>query len=38
MRTWLERAVKLGKISKLRKPVRYVLECQLSLLNQVSNL
>lgn len=35
MRTWLERAVKLGKISKLRKPVRYVLECQLSLLNQM---
>ncbi|MTJ06891.1 NADAR family protein [Anabaena sp. UHCC 0204] len=35
MRTWLERAVKLGKVSKLRKPVRYVLECQLSLLNQM---
>ena len=35
MRTWLERGVKLGKISKLRKPVRYVLERQLSLLNQM---
>ena len=33
MRNWLDRAVKLGKIRKLSKPVRYIVETQLSLLN-----
>jgi hypothetical protein len=33
MRSWLERAVKLGRVKKLAKPVRYVIEPQLCLLN-----
>ncbi|MGD2181003.1 NADAR family protein [Lusitaniella coriacea] len=32
MRQWLKRAVQLGKIKKLSKPVRYVVESQLSLI------
>jgi ribA/ribD-fused uncharacterized protein len=31
MRVWLDRAVKLGRVKKLRKPVKYILEPQLSL-------
>jgi ribA/ribD-fused uncharacterized protein len=31
MRSWLERAVKLGKVRKLYKPVRYIIEPQLFL-------
>jgi hypothetical protein len=33
MHDWLERAVKLGKVKKLSKPVRYVAESQLSLIS-----
>ena len=33
MRSWLNRATKLGKIKKLSKPVRYVSESQLLLFN-----
>jgi ribA/ribD-fused uncharacterized protein len=33
MRKWLDRAVKLGKVRKLSKPVRYIAESQLSLIN-----
>lgn len=32
MRDWLDRAVKLGKVRKLSKPVRYVAESQLPLI------
>jgi ribA/ribD-fused uncharacterized protein len=39
MRKWLDKAVKLGRVKKLHKhkPVTYVLECQLSFLDQVYN-
>ena len=33
MRKWLERAVELGKVRKLSKPVRYIAESQLTLIN-----
>ena len=33
MRKWLDRAVKLGKVRKLSKPVRYIAESQLPLIN-----
>ncbi len=33
MRNWLERAVRLGKVKKLSRPVRYIAEFQLSLLS-----
>lgn len=33
MRKWLNRAVKLGKVRKLSKPVRYIAESQLPLIN-----
>jgi len=33
MRDWLKRAVQLGKIKKLSRPVRYVAESQLPLIN-----
>ncbi|WAS05948.1 NADAR family protein [Gloeomargaritales cyanobacterium VI4D9] len=33
MRDWLKRAVQLGKIKKLSRPVRYVAESQLFLIN-----
>jgi len=33
MRKWLDRAVELGKVRKLSKPVRYIAESQLTLIN-----
>jgi ribA/ribD-fused uncharacterized protein len=33
MRKWLERAIELGKVRKLSKPVRYIAESQLPLIN-----
>lgn len=33
MRKWLDRAVELGKVRKLTKPVRYIAESQLPLIN-----
>lgn len=33
MRNWLKYAVKIGKVKKLNKPVRYVADIQLSLFN-----
>ncbi|MFN7617766.1 MAG: NADAR family protein [Pseudanabaena sp.] len=33
MRKWLDRAVEIGKVRKLTKPVRYIAESQLPLIN-----
>ncbi|MGB6166184.1 MAG: hypothetical protein WBF52_01245, partial [Geitlerinemataceae cyanobacterium] len=33
MRRWLKQAVELGKVRKLSKPIRYIAESQLSVLN-----
>jgi ribA/ribD-fused uncharacterized protein len=33
IRKWLDRAVELGKVRKLSKPVRYIAESQISLIN-----
>ena len=33
MRKWLDKAVELGKVRKLSKPVRYIAESQLTLIN-----
>ncbi|MFN5835678.1 MAG: NADAR family protein [Pseudanabaena sp.] len=33
MRKWLDRAVEIGKVRKLTKPVRYIAESQLTLIN-----